>query len=271
MNTEAAVRLIFFAGTFLLLAVLENRAPRRARTHARSNRWFSNLGLVALNPLCVRLVFPVLPLGLALMATERGWGVLSHVDFPYWLEVAIGVLALDLIIYFQHVLHHAIPLLWRFHMVHHADLDFDLTTGVRFHPNAIVISMAIKLAAIVVVGPPVLSVLAFEVCLNALSMFNHSNVDIPKTLDRFIRSLIVTPDMHRVHHSAIICETNSNYGFCFSWWDRLLGTYKDQPEQGHLGMTIGLSQFRDSANLNLASLLILPFKGDIGAVPINRK
>lgn len=271
MNTEAAVRLIFFAGTFLLVAVLESLAPRRTRTHARSKRWFVNLGLVALNPISVRLLFPVLPLGLTLMASERQWGVLNNVNLPYWLEAVIGVLALDFTIYLQHVLHHAIPLLWRFHMVHHSDLDFDLTTGVRFHPIEIVVSMAIKLVTIIVVGPPVVSVLVFEVALNGLSMFNHSNIHVPKHLDRLIRSSLVTPDMHRVHHSVTIQETNSNYGFCFSWWDRLLGTYKDQPEHGHLEMTIGLSQFRDETKLNLAGLLALPFKGDLGPAPINRK
>jgi len=270
MSIEAAIRLGFFAGVFLLLAFFEVLAPRRPLTSSKSKRWFANLVLVALNPLSVRLVFPILPLGIALLASERHWGVLNNLDIPFWLETTIGVLALDLTIYLQHVLHHAIPLLWRFHMVHHADLDFDLTTGVRFHPIEIAISMTIKIAAIVAIGPPVLSVLIFEVGLNALSMFNHSNIYIPENADRVVRFLLVTPDMHRVHHSVIVRETNSNYGFCFSWWDRLLGTYKDQPENGHLKMTLGLSKFRDEKKLTLPKLLVLPFKGDTGVDPINR-
>jgi sterol desaturase/sphingolipid hydroxylase (fatty acid hydroxylase superfamily) len=168
------------------------------------------------------------------------------------------------------VLHHAVPALWRLHMVHHADLDYDLTTGLRFHPIEIVISMGIKLIMVAALGPPVLSVLIFEVTLNATSMFNHSNIHIPVSVDRILRRFVVTPDMHRVHHSVIIRETNSNYGFNFPWWDRLLGTYKDQPDMGHEGMTIGLSQFRDSKRLSLPWLIILPFVEDPGRVPINR-
>jgi sterol desaturase/sphingolipid hydroxylase (fatty acid hydroxylase superfamily) len=271
MNTEATVRLGFFAGVFLVVSILEIFMPRRTRTNRRSHRWFANLTLVALNPISVRLLFPVLPVGLAAIAAERNWGLLNNVSLPLWLEMVIGVLALDLAVYLQHVLHHAIPLLWRLHMIHHCDLDFDLTTGVRFHPIEIVVSMTFKLAAVIIVGPPALAVLIFEVALNALSMFNHSNIHIPTRLDGAIRSLLVTPDMHRVHHSVIISETNSNYGFCLSWWDRLLGTYTDQPDAGHLEMTIGLSQFRDSAKLNLANLLILPFREGPGKVPLNRE
>jgi sterol desaturase/sphingolipid hydroxylase (fatty acid hydroxylase superfamily) len=226
--------------------------------------------IIGLNPLSVRLVFPILPVALALLVTERQWGLLNSIDLPYWLEVPMGVIALDFSIYLQHVLHHAVPALWRLHMVHHADLDYDLTTGLRFHPMEIVISMGIKLMTIAALGPPALAVLIFEVALNATSMFNHSNIHIPKSADRVLRLFVVTPDMHRVHHSVIIRETNSNYGFNFPWWDRLLGTYKDQPENGHEGMTIGLSQFRDSGQLNLPRLIILPFVGDPGIVPINR-
>ena len=270
MNIEATIRLGVFASVFLLVAGLEVLLPRRTRTQPRFRRWRANLALVALNPLSVRLLFPVLPVGLAVIAGERNWGLLNNVGLPYWLEVAVGVLALDFAVYLQHVLHHAIPLLWRFHMVHHSDLDYDLTTGVRFHPIEIIISMGFKLGAVLIIGAPVLAVLIFESALNAFSMFNHSNIHLPLGLDRAIRFLAVTPDMHRVHHSVVIRETNSNYGFCFPWWDRLLGTYKDQPEHGHLGMTIGLSQFRDEQRLTLMRLLALPFHGDPGAVPINR-
>ena len=184
--------------------------------------------------------------------------------------VVIGVIVLDFAMYLQHVLHHAVPLLWRLHMVHHSDLDFDVTTGVRFHPIEIVFSMGIKLLTVAALGPPALAVLIFVVALNATSMFNHSNVHLPWNIDRVLRLFVVTPEMHRVHHPVIIRETNSNYGFNFSWWDRLLGTYKDQPDKGHEGMTIGLAQFRDSQHLTLPRLLILPFVGDLGRVPINR-
>jgi sterol desaturase/sphingolipid hydroxylase (fatty acid hydroxylase superfamily) len=269
MNAETGIRLGFFTGVFLLLAILERLSPRRIPTTSKSRRWFANLVIVALNPLSVRLVFPVLPLGVALLASERHWGVLNNLAFPIWLETALGVIALDLTVYLQHVLHHAIPLLWRLHMVHHSDLNFDCTTGMRFHPIEIVLSMALKISAILALGPPVMAVLIFEVALNATSMFNHSNIYIPEKADRLIRLCLVTPDMHRVHHSVIVRETNSNYGFCFPWWDRLLGTYKNQPEKGHLEMTIGLSQFRDENRLTLPKLLLLPFVGNLGKVPIN--
>ena len=270
MSSEATIRLGCFFGIFVVLALCEILAPRRALTTPKASRWFANLVIIGLNPLSVRLVFPVLPVGMALLATERQWGLLNNVDLPYWLEVSIGVIVLDLSVYLQHVLHHAVPALWRLHMVHHADLDYDLTTGLRFHPIEIVVSMGIKLMTVAALGPPVLAVLIFEVALNATSMFNHSNIRIPVGIDRVLRLFLVTPDMHRVHHSVIIRETNSNYGFNLPWWDRLLGTYKDQPDKGHEGMTIGLSQFRDLKRLTLPWLLILPFRGDPGGVPINR-
>jgi sterol desaturase/sphingolipid hydroxylase (fatty acid hydroxylase superfamily) len=270
MSTEITIRLGFFIGIFVLVAVCEILAPRRALTTSKASRWLANLVIIGLNPLSVRLVFPVLPVTMALLATEGQWGLLNNVDLPFWLEVAIGVIALDFTIYLQHVLHHAVPALWRLHMVHHADLDYDVTTGLRFHPLEIVISMGIKLMMVAALGPPVLTVLIFEVALNATAMFNHSNIHIPIAVDRVLRLLVVTPDMHRVHHSVIIRETNSNYGFNFPWWDRLLGTYKDQPDKGHTHMVIGLSQFREPRKLSLLHLLILPFVGDPGRVPINR-
>jgi sterol desaturase/sphingolipid hydroxylase (fatty acid hydroxylase superfamily) len=270
MSTETAIRLGSFLVIFAALAVGEMLAPRRPLTTSKRRRWFANLAIIALNPLSVRLVYPVLPMGMALLAAENGWGLLNHVDLPYWFEVAIGAISLDLVIYLQHVLHHAVPALWRLHMVHHADLDYDVTTGLRFHPLEIVVSMGIKLLAVAAIGPPALAVLIFEVALNATSMFNHSNIHIPVRVDRVLRLFVVTPDIHRVHHSVIIRETNSNYGFNLPWWDRLLGTYKDQPDKGHEAMTIGLSQFRDPHRLTLPWLLILPFVGDPGRVPINR-
>lgn len=271
MRTETCIRLGFFFGIFILIAVCEILAPRRALATPKVGRWSRNLALVALNPASMRLLFPFLPVTLAMLTSERQWGLLNNIDLPYWLEAAIGVIVLDFSIYLQHVLHHAVPALWRLHMVHHADLDFDVTTGLRFHPIEIVISMGIKLMTVAALGPPALAVLIFEVALNATSMFNHSNIRIPVAADRVLRFFVVTPDMHRVHHSVIIRETNSNYGFNLPWWDRLLGTYKGQPDKGHDGMTIGLSQFRDPKKLTLPWLIILPFVGDPGAVPINRQ
>jgi sterol desaturase/sphingolipid hydroxylase (fatty acid hydroxylase superfamily) len=270
METDTIIRLGAFLGVFAILSTGEVFAPRRRLTTSKSRRWFANLAIVALNPLSVALVYPVLPVGLALLASEQGWGLLNQWALPYWLEVLIGVVVLDLVVYTQHVLHHAIPVLWRLHMVHHADLDFDMTTGLRFHPIEIIVSMAIKLSAVAALGAPPLAVLIFEVALNATSMFNHSNIRLPEKIDRVLRLVVVTPDMHRVHHSVIIRETNSNYGFNLPWWDRLFGTYKVQPAKGHTDMVIGLSQFRDPQKLTLPRLLILPFVGDPGRVPINR-
>ncbi|MCU0575050.1 MAG: sterol desaturase family protein [Syntrophobacteraceae bacterium] len=270
MDEAVALRLACFLGFFALMAVLERMAPRRHPTTSRPGRWFANLAIVALNPLSVHLLFPVLPVGMALLAEERHWGLLSHLALPHGVAVLIGFAVLDLSIYLQHVLHHAVPALWRLHMVHHADLDTDLTTGLRFHPLEIVISRGVKLMTVAALGPPALAVLIFEIALNAASMFNHGNLRLPIPLDRVLRLVLVTPDMHRVHHSVIIRETNSNYGFNLPWWDRLFGTYKDQPDKGHEGMTIGLSHFRDPRRLTLPRLLILPFVGDPGGVPINR-
>ena len=233
VRTETIIRIGAFAAVFVLLVLVELMAPPRRLLTSKSRRWLANLTIVALNPLCVALVFPILPTGLALIAAEQNWGSFNRISMPFWLEVAAGVVLLDLVVYTQHVLHHAVPVLWRLHMIHHADLDFDMTTGLRFYPIEIVISMAIKLAAVAALGVAPLAVLIFEVALNATSMFNHSNITIPGSIDRLLRLLVVTPDMHRVHHSVIIRETNSNYGFNFPWWDRLFGTYKDQPAKGH--------------------------------------
>ncbi len=270
METETLFRLGAFLGVFAILSTTEVFAPRRRLTTSKSRRWFANLTIVALNPLSVALIFPVLPIGAALLASKEGWGLLNQWALPYWFEVLIAVAALDFVVYAQHVLFHAIPTLWRLHMIHHADLDFDMTTGLRFHPIEIIVSITIKLAAVVALGASPLAVLIFEVVLNATAMFNHSNIRLPETVDRWVRLVVVTPDMHRVHHSVIIRETNSNYGFNLPWWDRLMGTYKAQPARGHMDMTIGLSQFRDPQKLSLPRLLILPFTGDPGRVPINR-
>ena len=270
MSSELVTRASVFAALFVLLAVAEALAPRRRRALPRTGRWFANLALLASNPLCVWLVFPVLPAGLAVLAEQRGWGLLNLPGVPPALALAAGVVALDLVVYAQHVLFHAVPVLWRMHMAHHSDLDFDFTTGLRFHPLEIVVSMVLKLAAVAALGPPATAVLVFEVVLNATSMFNHGNLRLPEGVDRVLRLLVVTPDMHRVHHSVVIRELNSNYGFNLPWWDRLFGTYRAQPSRGHESMPIGLSQFRNPVALSLPRLLLLPFTGPPGRVPINR-
>ena len=259
MENEATIRLGFFLGTLLLLAVLERLAPRRVLTTSRAARWLANLGIVTLDTLIVRFLFPILPAGFALLCSREGWGLLNYFQVPYGAAVVVGVVLFDFFIYVQHVLFHHLPSLWRLHMIHHADLDFDLTTGIRFHPVEIVLSMAIKLGLVYLFGPPAVSVILFEVILNATAMFSHSNLKLPLGLDGALRLLVVTPDMHRVHHSVLIRERNSNFGFNLSIWDRLLGTYRARPERGHEGMTIGLANFRDPSRLGLAQILILPF------------
>jgi sterol desaturase/sphingolipid hydroxylase (fatty acid hydroxylase superfamily) len=261
---EPAIRLGAFFAVLVAMGIWEAMAPRRAMTASKPARWFSNLALAAINVLAIRLAFALGAVGVALEAQSRGWGLLNNVSLPLWLAVVLGVVALDFAIYLQHVLFHAVPLLWRLHRVHHADPDFDVTTGLRFHTIEIALSMAIKVAAIMVLGPPALAVLLFEVLLNATSMFSHSNVRLPLWLDRILRLIVVTPDMHRVHHSTIHHETNSNYGFNLPWWDYLLGTYRAQPADGHEKMRIGLNQIPPGRAVWLTWLLALPFVGDIG-------
>lgn len=269
---ELAIRLAFFFGVFGVMALWESFRPCRALTQSRGRRWANNLALVALNSLLLRLLFPVAAVGLAALAASSGWGLFNQFAWPLWLSIPLAVVLLDMGIYLQHVMFHAVPLLWRFHRVHHADLDFDVTTGARFHPVEILLSMLIKFSMILVLGPPVVAVLIFEVLLNAFAMFNHGNVQLPRGLDRLLRLLVVTPDMHRVHHSVQTHEANSNFGFNLSLWDRLFGTYRAQPEAGHLGMTIGLDRLRDPALcVRLAGLLRLPFTGPVGSYSINRR
>jgi sterol desaturase/sphingolipid hydroxylase (fatty acid hydroxylase superfamily) len=265
---EPMIRLACFAGVLLLMALWEALAPRRRLTVGRPVRWASNLGLVVLDTLIVRFLVPLGAVGVALLAAERGWGVFHNVAVPAWLAVALAVVALDLAIYLQHVLFHAVPLLWRLHMVHHADLDFDATTGVRFHPVEILLSLGIKAGAVVLLGAPALAVLLFEVLLNGTSLFNHGNVRLPRWLDRVLRLVVVTPEMHRVHHSVVPRETNSNFGFNLPWWDRLFGTYRSQPAAGHEAMTIGIEQFRDPRELRLDRMLLQPWRDQIGNYPL---
>jgi sterol desaturase/sphingolipid hydroxylase (fatty acid hydroxylase superfamily) len=271
ISHESTVRLSTFAGVLGLMAVWELLAPRRRLTVAKPGRWLSNLGLVILDTLVVRLLVPLGAVGMALAAREHGWGLLNSVALPGWLAVVLAVVALDFVIYLQHVLFHAVPLLWRLHLVHHADLDFDVSTGVRFHPLEILISLGIKLGAVAALGTPPVAVLIFEVLLNATSMFSHGNVRLPGWLDPLLRLVLVTPDMHRVHHSVNPRETNSNFGFNLPWWDYLLGTYRSQPAAGHEAMTIGLDQFRSERVADrLPGMLALPFVGQVGDYPVNR-
>jgi len=271
-TNEAIIRLGFFVGVFALMAVWELLAPRRVLSVSKAQRWVSNLGLVVINTLLLRLVFPAAAVGMAAFAAAEGWGLLNAVDMPFWLSVGISLVVLDFVIWLQHVMFHAVPALWRLHRVHHADLDYDLTTGARFHPIEILLSMVIKFAAIAALGPPVVAVILFEVILNGMAMFNHANVRLPAGLDRALRWLVVTPDMHRVHHSVEDDETNSNFGFNLSWWDRLLGTYRAQPRAGHLGMTIGIRGYRDPREVDrLPGMLMLPFRGKVAGYAINRR
>ncbi|MEW5756225.1 MAG: sterol desaturase family protein [Pseudomonadota bacterium] len=269
---EAPLRLGFFFGILAVMGLWEVFAPRRPLTVSKPLRWTNNLGLVFLNTALVRLIFPAAAVGMAAFAADQGWGLFNHFDVPFALAVIASVVALDFIIYLQHVMFHAVPALWRLHRVHHADLDFDVTTGARFHPIEILLSMLIKFAAISVLGPPVLAVIIFEILLNATAMFNHANAKLPLGLDRILRRFVVTPDMHRVHHSIEEDESNCNFGFNLPWWDRLCGTYRAQPRAGHDGMTIGISSIRDPKVCDrLDGMLLIPFKGKITGYVINRR
>jgi len=270
IENEPAIRVAVFFGILILMALWELAAPRRRVEIPRLVRWSNNLGLVVLDSLLVRFVFPVVAVGLAVIAQENGWGLLNQFSIPVWIATVLAVLVLDFAIYLQHVLFHAVPILWRLHRVHHADLEFDVTTGVRFHPIEIIISMAIKLLLVLVLGPSAIAVLIFEILLNGTALFNHSNVRLPPRLDAAMRLFIVTPDMHRVHHSILPSETNSNFGFNLPWWDRMLGTYLAQPSAGHAGMTIGIEQFRTRRDLWMDRMLFQPFRGPASGYPINR-
>jgi sterol desaturase/sphingolipid hydroxylase (fatty acid hydroxylase superfamily) len=231
-------------------------------------RWPSNLAIVALNTVLLRILLPATAVSLASLSAQRHWGLLNNLPLPWWSTVVGSVVLLDLAIYLQHVMFHAVPALWRLHRMHHTDLDFDVTTGARFHPIEIILSMLIKFGVLAALGASALGVLIFEVLLNATSMFNHGNVHLPSRFDRYLRWLVVTPDMHRVHHSIVVGETNSNFGFNLPWWDRLLGTYRDQPAAGQVGMTIGIEQFREARELRLDRMLLQPFRGPAGEYPI---
>jgi len=267
MNVDLIIRISAFVGIFAVMAVWEMMAPRRQWNTAKAKRWVVNLAIVGFNSLLTRVLFASGALGAAILAGQGEVGFFNQLNWPWWAELIIAVVVLDLVVYFQHVLMHAVPILWRLHMVHHSDLDIDVTTGVRFHPIEIALSMFIKIGAVILIGVSPTAVLIFEVMLNATSMFNHSNVCIPVQVDRMLRWIVVTPDMHRVHHSVIPQETNRNFGFSLSWWDRVLGTYLRDPSKGHEYMTIGLEQYRDPTRLTWLGLVALPFVGEIGKYP----
>ena len=271
MDKEPIIRLIFFFGILGLMMLWEVLAPCRYLSVPKPMRWFSNLGLVILNTVILRALFPLAAIGIAEIATERNWGLFNVMTLPYWQVVVFSVIGLDLIIYLQHVMFHALPTLWRLHKVHHADLDFDVTTGLRFHPLEILLSMGIKIVAILLLGVPAIAVLIFEILLNATSMFNHGNVSLPAKCDHILRLFVVTPDMHRIHHSVIPHETNSNFGFNIPWWDYIFGTYRAYPSLSQQDMTIGLSEYQKNLRVEqLHYLLILPFLNKPSCYPINQ-
>lgn len=270
MESEKFIRLALFLSLFAAFAIWEMSSPRRRLTARKSLRWFSNLALVTMNTLLTPLLVPIVALAMAKLAQENGWGLFNVFDVAYPLAFVATILALDFIIYLQHVMFHSVPILWRLHRVHHSDVDLDVTSGTRFHLIEIMISMMIKVAAIALIGPPVMAVLVFEVLLNGTAMFNHANIRLPLPVDRVIRLFLVTPDMHRVHHSVIRAETDSNYGFNLPWWDYLCGTYRAQPVKGHDGMTIGVPQFREEKDQYLHRLLIQPLLNDTAGEPESR-
>ncbi|MFE8070005.1 sterol desaturase family protein [Marinobacteraceae bacterium S3BR75-40.1] len=259
LTHEPLIRMGFFFSMLAIIATWEVVAARRPQRIHRRKRWPANLLIVALDTLTVRLLLPFTATGIALIASENGWGVFNGVAAPMWLSIVVTVVVLDAAIYFQHRLFHAVPWLWRLHRMHHADLEFDVTTGLRFHPLEILLSMMIKTIMVLALGAPAVAVMTFEVLLNATALFNHGNVQLPRRIDRWLRLVVVTPDMHRVHHSIIRRETDSNFGFNLPWWDRLFGTYRDQPRKGHLRMTVGIEDFRTQRDLRLDRMLLQPF------------
>ena len=273
LANEKVIRMSFFFGMLVVIALWELAAPKRALTISKSVRWINNLGLVFFNSFILRVLFPAAAVGVAAFATEQGWGLFNYYsDVPFWFAVVASVIIMDFVIYVQHVMVHAIPVLWRLHRLHHADLDYDVTTGARFHTIEIILSMLIKFATILLLGPSVVAVIIFEIMLNATAMFNHGNISLPKSIDKYLRLILVTPDMHRVHHSVEDDEANSNFGFSLPWWDRLFGTYRDQPRGGHQGMTIGINKYRDPKQVSwLPGMLMFPFVGKMSGYVINRR
>ena len=262
MDRSLAIKIISFFTIFVLFALWELIGPRRPLKVSKTSRWITNLGIIVIGNGLTFLLSPIVPLAVSTIATERGWGILPLIPFPGAVRIVLGIVFLDFIMYLQHVLLHNLPLFWRFHKTHHTDLDLDVTSGLRFHPFEIILSLLIKDAAIILLGTSVESVFLFEILLNGSSMFNHSNIYVSPLIDKVLRLIVVTPDMHRVHHSILPQETDSNFGFNLPWWDRLLGTYRAQPSAGHERMTIGLSEYQDEKKTFLHWALIIPFLAD---------
>lgn len=258
-SQEGAIRLAAFAGLLTLFAAAESLWPRRGRVQGRARRWTTNLAVSLINTAALRVAVPVLAVGAAVWAGEAGIGLFNAAGVPYWAAFAVSLVVLDCVIYWQHVIFHRVPLLWRVHRMHHTDRDIDATTALRFHPVEIVISMGVKIAVVLALGVPAAAVIVFEVVLNGMAMFNHANLRLPARLDALLRLAVVTPDMHRVHHSVAPAETNSNFGFNLSVWDRLFRSYRAQPDKGHEGMTIGLAAYQDDRPGRLGFALWLPF------------
>jgi sterol desaturase/sphingolipid hydroxylase (fatty acid hydroxylase superfamily) len=271
LENEVTVRLSAFLGVLAVMVLWELVAERKERSQARPARWLANLGISVIDSFVARLVLPVAAVGVAYIVAERGWGLLNYFELPQVATFVVSMLVLDLSIYFQHVMFHAVPALWRLHMVHHTDQDLDATSGIRFHPVEIILSLLIKFAVIAAIGTPPFAVLVFEVVLNATSIFNHGNVRLPLGLDRLLRLIVVTPDMHRVHHSVEIDESNSNFGFNLPWWDRLFGTYRAQPKLGHEGMVLGVEHLQRAKPIGLLELLGLPLTKRTGRYPIGQR
>lgn len=256
---EEFLRLSVFAGLLLGLIILESLFPRKTRTMGRARRWMTNLMIVVIDSVLLRILFPIIAVGVALWAQQKGWGLFNIWNGPLWAELIFAVILLDGLIYLQHVLSHRIPALWALHKVHHTDRDLDVTSALRFHPIEIIFSMLYKMFWVVILGPSAAAIIIFEVLLNGSAMFNHANLRLPLWLDKILRLIIVTPDMHRVHHSVLEKETNSNYGFFLSVWDRLGRTYCPQPDAGHDDMILGLSEHQDNSPASLSWSLTLPF------------
>ncbi len=269
--SETVIRLSAFAGIFLAMALLELALPKRKLTGKKSHRWLTNVAIAGIGSLVVRLMgmlaIPLVALAAAIYAENQGWGIFNLVGLPVWLEFLAAVIILDFAIYIQHVVSHKIPMLWNFHKVHHSDIDIDLTTGIRFHPVEIALSMLYKIVLVFLLGPSAAAIVAFEIMLNGTAMFNHANVALPGWLDTIVRKFLVTPDMHRIHHSIIHRETDSNYGFSLSIWDRMFRTYNEQPAEGHEGMTIGLPEYQDAQPTGFTWSVLLPFRPDSGKDP----
>ncbi len=262
IQNQTVIRLTFFLSILLIVGVWELQKPRLILKNSKLIRWVSNLGIVFLNSVLLKIIFPLTATGLAIYAETKGWGVFNIVSIDPTLKVILSILMLDMVIYFQHVMFHAVPLFWQLHQMHHVDLDYDVTTGSRFHPIEIILSMGVKFTFIVLLGVPALAVILFEIILNGAAMFNHGNIYIPPQIDKYLRLFIVTPDMHRIHHSVVVKETHSNFGFNVPWWDRLFGTYIAEPEAGRTQIEIGTPKFRDAKYLGLHWMLILPFIRD---------